>query len=273
MDHFMIKNNTKRKDERSEKLRGKLVLGNDNGFFLGAHTAMAGQEAEAPWALSIGAYASMAPAYSGSDEYELSPGFYADGYLALSEELMILIDGTALALNYQPFKFMDIGLLGSYRKGRDNDDDDTLDGMSDIDDTVEVGPYIGLAFTEHVYLELSTLFDVGDAHKGWIAEAGLSYMDTVGETPLSYQLGIAVRYAGKDLMTPIMVYVNPMPRQHVLRMKERRGFTPLRLTFFCRINCISIGTWSISSCLSSFWILWPKAPWLKRSRKFQWGWA
>lgn len=166
--------------------------------FLGAHTAMAGQEAEAPWALSIGAYASMAPAYSGSDEYELSPGFYADGYLALSEELMILIDGTALALNYQPFKFMDIGLLGSYRKGRDNDDDDTLDGMSDIDDTVEVGPYIGLAFTEHVYLELSTLFDVGDAHKGWIAEAGLSYMDTVGETPLSYQLGIAVRYAGKD---------------------------------------------------------------------------
>ncbi len=79
--------------------------------FLGAHTAMAGQEAEAPWALSIGAYASMAPAYSGSDEYELSPGFYADGYLALSEELMILIDGTALALNYQPFKFMDIGLL------------------------------------------------------------------------------------------------------------------------------------------------------------------
>lgn len=156
------------------------ILAAGTAIFLPFQAFAQSSDPQKGWSFSIGAGTVLGPAFLGDDEYQLSAApivsvSYA-GRVSLSP-----FDGlTANVVNQNGLR---VGPLIRYDFGRDEDGDnpfliagdetDDLDGLGDVDGTVELGGFIEYeldAFTANIKLRQGV-----NGHEGFIGEAGLEY--------------------------------------------------------------------------------------------------
>ncbi|MEM8949923.1 MAG: MipA/OmpV family protein [Pseudomonadota bacterium] len=131
------------------------------------------------WDVSVSAGTILAPTYLGDDAYQLSA--VPNVRLTYDDSFFASIEGIGYnVINDQGWR---VGPIVKYHFGRDEDggnplaiagdDSDDLDGLGDVDGTVEIGAFVGYEFepfTTKVELRQGV-----NGHEGFIGEAELDY--------------------------------------------------------------------------------------------------
>jgi len=124
------------------------------------------------WSVVVGGGGAYAPDYEGSDDYEFQPF----PFVSIVYDDFIFIEGTALGINLLDFEGplgddrIKAGPIARYGFGRDEDDNNALDGLGDVDDSIEVGGF--LKYQVGIWSAgLTVVQDVGGGHDGLLAEA------------------------------------------------------------------------------------------------------
>ncbi|MGM0421616.1 MAG: MipA/OmpV family protein [Pseudomonadota bacterium] len=157
-------------------------------LFMGIQPAQAQDyNQNSDWDVTLGAGAAVVPTYEGSDDYTLTPLPYLN--IRYKDRIGLGKDGLTADLLKNNRSKIGIGL--TYDRGRDEDgdtligsDDDTLDGMGDIDGALGLKAYAAHDF-EPVTVSGGITQFVGDDNEGLIVDAKLSK-----RIPLSRQLSI-----------------------------------------------------------------------------------
>ena len=151
------------------------------------------KDSKRKWTLSIGLAGGVSPEYEGSDTYE----FGAGPNLAGSWGDIFFFKGKTLGANLIRQKKLKAGLILSGASGRDEDDNDTLDGLGDIDSTIEAGGFISYRIKPWRF-ELEARQDVGSEHDGALVE--MSAGTTLPfDTPLVF-VALGATWASDDYM-------------------------------------------------------------------------
>jgi outer membrane protein len=118
------------------------------------------------WSVIIGGGGAYAPDYEGSDDYEFQPFPFA----SIVYDDFIFIEGTSLGANLVNYDGFKAGPIARYRFGRDEDDNNALDGLGDVNDSIELGGF--LKYEIGIWSAgLTVGQDVAGGHDGLIAEA------------------------------------------------------------------------------------------------------
>lgn len=134
------------------------------------------------WSVVIGGGGAYAPDYEGSDDYEFQPFPFA----SIVYDDFVFIEGTSLGLNLLNYEGLKAGPIARYGGGRDEDDNDALDGLGDIDDSIEVGGFV--RYEVGLWSAAMTVTqDVAGGHEGLVAE-----MSTGVAVPLSDNLSSSI---------------------------------------------------------------------------------
>jgi outer membrane scaffolding protein for murein synthesis (MipA/OmpV family) len=123
------------------------------------------KDSKREWALSIGVAGGVSPEYEGSDTYEFGLG----PNLAGSWRDILFFRGKTLGANLIRQKNLKIGPILTWNSGRDEDDNDTLDGLGDIDSTIEAGGFVSYRIKPWRF-RLEARQDVGSEHDGALVE-------------------------------------------------------------------------------------------------------
>jgi outer membrane protein len=177
------------------------------GFFVDRASA---QDSFAPRMIGIdklvGGVAAAVPDYEGSDDYSfvLAPmiQYKFDG----SNRYAQLIANKLYfnVLNQENWEF---GPMGIYRSGRDDDvDDEIVKLMKEVDDSFEVGAFLGYAKKfgnnprHRMNIHLDVTQDLSDGHEGLVASFSGIYWKPVAE---AWDIGFGgnVTYASDDYMS------------------------------------------------------------------------
>jgi outer membrane protein len=143
------------------------------------------------------------PDYSGSDNSEVGVAPVFRYYY--SDRKYVEMLGPEVVVNISDDKFFQYGPIGIYRFGREDVDDDIVDRMRDIDDTIELGFFVknGMQFGEDPRHRLNiygdVVFDAGGEHDGYLATARISYFTPVAKATV-FHIGAATSYASSDFM-------------------------------------------------------------------------
>lgn len=117
------------------------------------------------WTVVIGGGGAYAPDYEGSDNYEFQPFPFA----SIVYDDFIFIEGTSLGANLLNYEGLTAGPIARYGSGRDEDDNDALDGLGDVDAAIELGGFakyeIGIWSAS-----MTVTQDVAGGHDGMVAE-------------------------------------------------------------------------------------------------------
>lgn len=153
------------------------------GIATGSAGAWAADESDtasslSKWSVVIGAGGAYAPDYEGSDDYEFQPFPFA----SIVYDDFIFIEGTSLGVSLLNYEGLKAGPIARYGMGRDEDDNDALDGLGDVDDSIELGGFA--KYEVGIWSAAMTVTqDVGGGHDGMVAE-----METGVALPLSENL-------------------------------------------------------------------------------------
>lgn len=144
--------------------------------------------------LTVGGGVGYEPDYEGSDDYELGLFPYAE--LSLYDGLVNLsIGGLQGFLPLGDRAFIGVGV--SYDGGRDEDENDDLDGLGDIDDTV-IGSISGGLLLGPAVVALTFNQDLDSGHEGYtidlIAETGVEIIEDKAEVTL----GVGTTWASEN---------------------------------------------------------------------------
>jgi outer membrane protein len=107
-------------------------------------------------------------------------------------------------LNHENWEF---GPMGVYRLGRDDDvDDEIVKLMKEVDDSVEVGAFIGYVKSfgnprHRMNIHLDVTQDVSDGHDGLVAAFKGTYWRPLGKSPWDMGFGGSVSYASSEYMS------------------------------------------------------------------------
>ena len=93
---------------------------------------------ERKWAVSIGLSSGFAPDYEGSNDY----GFGIGPNISASWRDTIFYKGKTLGANLIRQKNLKAGLILAKSSGRDEDDNDKLEGLGDVDGSFEAGGFV-----------------------------------------------------------------------------------------------------------------------------------
>lgn len=117
--------------------------------------------------LSLGVGPEFRPDYFGSDNYEVRPD--PQVYVKFRNFVFLDNDGADLALfGFSRFAFgPSIRLLGD----RDEDENPALEGLGDIDRTLEVGGFVATTFARRVLVRAKIRKGVAGGHDGTIIDA------------------------------------------------------------------------------------------------------
>lgn len=130
---------------------------------------------QSKWSVVIGGGGSYAPDYEGSDDYEFQPFPFA----SIVYDDFIFVEGMSLGANLLNYEGLKAGPIARYSGGRDEDDNNALDGLGDVDDSIELGGF--LKYELGIWSAAMTVTqDVGGGHEGMLAE-----MSTGVAVPLS----------------------------------------------------------------------------------------
>jgi outer membrane protein len=172
--------------------------------------AKPGQAAEGGLALVPGALPNyvglgvgVANDYVGSDE--LAPGGLPLARLSW-ENRYVTLEGNYLAANVINHPVIRVGPAGLYRFGRDHVDDNSVDHLPSIDDTVELGGFAGLEFVaeddprKRIYLSIDFLHDVADSHDGYVVSAAARAWYPLARAT-EFGVSVATSYGSEDYMS------------------------------------------------------------------------
>lgn len=130
---------------------------------------------QSKWSVVIGGGGTYAPDYEGSDDYEFQPFPFA----SIVYDDFIFVEGMSLGANLLNYEGLKAGPIARYAGGRDEDDNDALDGLGDVDDSIELGGF--LRYELGIWSATMTVTqDVAGGHEGMLAE-----MSTGVAMPLS----------------------------------------------------------------------------------------
>ncbi|SHO51879.1 MipA/OmpV family protein [Desulfopila aestuarii] len=117
------------------------------------------------WTVSIGLSGGVSPDYEGSDDYDFGYG----PNISASWRDIIFYKGKTLGANIINDKNFKTGPILSWASGRDEDDNDNLDGLGDIDSSVEAGGYVAYR-KETLRFRAEVRQDIGSGHDGALVE-------------------------------------------------------------------------------------------------------
>lgn len=117
------------------------------------------------WSVVIGGGGAYAPDYEGSDDYEFQPFPFA----SVVYDNFIFVEGASLGINLVNYEGFAAGPIARYGSGRDEDDNDALDGLGDVGDSIELGGFA--KYQAGIWsAALTVTQDVGGGHEGMVAE-------------------------------------------------------------------------------------------------------
>jgi len=146
------------------------------------------------WSIIIGGGGSYAPDYEGSDDYEFQPFPFA----SVVYDDFIFIEGASLGVNLLNFDGLKAGPIARYSFGRDEDDNDALDGLGDVSDSIELGGF--LKYEIGIWSAgLTMAQDAAGGHDGLIAEATAGVAVPLTET-LRSSLEASASWADSNYM-------------------------------------------------------------------------
>jgi outer membrane scaffolding protein for murein synthesis (MipA/OmpV family) len=138
------------------------------------NTAQA-EEGDKKLDLTLGITGGVIPEYSGANGTETIFFPLVIGKYQINEQHAMLFnpyDGLSYA--YQQTEELSYGVNVDFRGGRDSSDDPSLAGMPDIDNTLEVGPWIKYKNGQLTYMAKLGI-DALDEYSGFTAELGVKY--------------------------------------------------------------------------------------------------
>lgn len=147
-----------------------IIMASAAGIVMGATYAQAADGSDtasnpSKWSIVIGAGGAYAPDYEGSDDYEFQPFPFA----SIVYDDFIFIEGTSLGVSLLKYEGLKAGPIARYGSGRDEGDNDALDGLGYIDDSIELGGFA--KYETGIWSAAMTVTqDVGGGHDGMVAE-------------------------------------------------------------------------------------------------------
>ena len=151
------------------------------------------RDSEREWALSIGLTGGFSPDYEGSNDY----GFRYGPNISASWRDTIYYKGKTLGANLIRKKKIKAGLLLTKSSGRSEDNNDKLEGLGDVDGSVEAGGFLNYRLQPYRF-RVEVRQDIGSGHEGAlvIMSAGTKLPS---EKPLG-SLEIGTTWASDDYM-------------------------------------------------------------------------
>ena len=152
----------------------------------------------------IGVGVGMVPDYLGSDDYTVAAAPFFR-YTFAGTERYLQFNVTELSFNVLNHPNFVLGPVVNYRPGRDDVDDDIVDEMEEIDDTVDVGITAGYVWKDRANprhrfaTNLTFYMDAGDVYRGWLVSAGARYWYPVSK-PIDLQIGVGANYGNSQYM-------------------------------------------------------------------------
>lgn len=151
------------------------------------------QAAERKWALSIGVGAGFAPDYEGSNDYEFGFG----PSISASWRDIIFYKGKSLGANIIRRGDLKAGLIVAKATGRDDDDNDKLEGLGDVDGGLEVGGFVSYK-NKPWRFKAEARQEVDSGHEGALVELSVG-TDLPLAKPLVY-VELGTTWASDDYM-------------------------------------------------------------------------
>jgi outer membrane protein len=153
----------------------------------------------------IGVGGGMFPDYLGSDDYTAGAApFFRWTFAGQERYIQFLV--TELSFNVLNHPNFALGPVVNYRFGRDDDvDDEVVQEMEEIEDTVEAGIFASYTWRENnnprnrFIASAEALFDVGGEHDGWVAMASARYWLPVSR-PIDLLFGVGATYGSSSYM-------------------------------------------------------------------------
>jgi outer membrane scaffolding protein for murein synthesis (MipA/OmpV family) len=117
------------------------------------------------WTISLGLSGGISPDYEGSNDYEsgFGPNF------AGSWKGILFFKGKTLSANVINEKNFKVGPLLAWTSGRDDDDNDKLEGLDDVDSSIEAGGFISYRKKPWRF-RMEVRQDINSGHEGALVE-------------------------------------------------------------------------------------------------------
>jgi outer membrane protein len=199
----------KEKRRKQMNYRNKIMLAVVAAVFALSLATTAIAAMDSPFAIDnvpnvVGVAVGAVPDYLGSDEYTVAaaPMFR---YTFKGSERYIQLNVTELSFNVLNHPNFFLAPVLNYRPGREDVEDDLVDEMDEIDDTVDVGITAGYVWKDkanprHRFItNLTYYMDVGDVYNGWLAQAGARYWFPISK-PIDLQIGVGATYGNSQYM-------------------------------------------------------------------------
>lgn len=146
------------------------------------------------WDVTVGLGSIVTPEFEGAEDYDVMPLPYVD---IKYKDLIELNPIEGLRLNAIRARHFKAGVGVGYDFGRDEDDSNHLQGLGDIDGSVE-----GLAFAEYkiglASLGVTFAQDLGDGHEGHTATLEAGYFVPLPQYKSFLRPSISTTYASED---------------------------------------------------------------------------
>ncbi|MBX2855498.1 MAG: MipA/OmpV family protein [Rhodobacteraceae bacterium] len=145
-----------------------LVLAGFSGAILITAGAHAEGENAPPRNFAIAGVAAT-PEYFGSEDFQATPFLGGRVYW---DKRYLEITGPGARLNLLNSERFALGPAASYRFGRDDVENDAVDALSDVDDSIELGGFASAAWPisedgrTRLFAGAEIMFDVSDGHEG-----------------------------------------------------------------------------------------------------------
>jgi len=149
--------------------------------------------ADRKWAISIGIAAGISPDYEGSNDY----GFGFGPNISASWRDTIFYKGKSLGANLIRKEKFKAGLILAKASGRDEDDNDKLEGLGDVDSGIDVGGFVSYKIKPWRF-KAEARQEVGSGHEGALIELSAG-TDLPFTKPLVY-IELATTWASDDYM-------------------------------------------------------------------------
>lgn len=148
---------------------------------------------EREWAISFGIAGGVSPDYEGSSDYEFSFG----PNIGASWRDRIFYKGKSLGANIIKEKNFKVGPIVSWSSGRDEDDNDKLEGLGDVDSSIEAGGFLAYRM-KPMRFRLEIRQDIDSGHEGALVE--LSGGTTLPFTKPRVFVSLGTVWASDDYM-------------------------------------------------------------------------
>lgn len=159
---------------------------------------------DSDWRLTLGVGGKVSPDYEGSDDYEATPLPLID--LSWKDKVSIgTRGGPGIKVNFfkiqgpTPKDALTFSTTARYAFGRDQDDNDALEGLGDIDGGVTMG--LGADYQYRDFgISLAINHDVNGDRDGTTVKGGLHYSVKVGLPRTKLTLGTDMTWADDEYM-------------------------------------------------------------------------